>query len=52
MIALIFIAVILLAAFDVYRKSTIKLAEIELQREKVALESKQLDHLAKTQQVE
>lgn len=43
MITIIFAGIILLAAFDVYRKSEIKLADIQLQREKVSLEHKQLE---------
>lgn len=34
---------LLLIAFDMHRKSEIKLAEIQLQRDKIALEQKQLE---------
>lgn len=34
---------LLLAAFDLHRKSQIKLAEIQLQRDKITLEQKQLE---------
>ena len=34
---------LLLVAFDMYRKSQIKLAEIHLQRDKIALEQKLLE---------
>ncbi|MGH2318645.1 hypothetical protein ACRC6Q_12805 [Planococcus sp. SE5232] len=34
---------LLLIAFEMYRKSQIKLAEIQLQRDKIALEQKQLE---------
>ncbi|EGA88453.1 hypothetical protein GPDM_15239 [Planococcus donghaensis MPA1U2] len=45
MITIIFTGLILLAAFDIYRKSEIKLADIQLEREKLALEHKQLEKL-------
>ncbi|MCH4826741.1 hypothetical protein [Planococcus halocryophilus] len=45
MITIIFTGSILLAAFDIQRKSEIKLADIQLQREKLALEHKQLEKL-------
>ena len=45
MITIISIGTILLAAFDIHRRSEIKLADIQLQREKVSLEHKQLEKM-------
>ncbi|MDJ0331796.1 MULTISPECIES: hypothetical protein [Planococcus] len=45
MIAIVFVGLILLAAFDIYRKSAIKLADIQLQRDKVSLEHTQREKL-------
>jgi len=42
------IGFLLLAAFDMHRKSQIQLAEIQLQRDKFALEQKQLELRAKS----
>ncbi|WP_188074763.1 hypothetical protein [Planococcus sp. ANT_H30] len=45
MIAIVFVGLTLLAAFDIYRKSAIKLADIQLQRDKVSLEHTQREKL-------
>lgn len=43
LMAIIGVGFFLLAGFDIYRKSQIKLAEIQLERDKIALEQKQLE---------
>lgn len=43
LMAIIGVGFLLLAGFDTYRKSQIKLAEIHLERDKIALEQKQLE---------
>lgn len=43
LLAIVGIGFLLLAGFDIYRKSQIKLAEIQLERDKIALEHKQLE---------
>ncbi|MDQ0428499.1 hypothetical protein QOZ98_001325 [Planomicrobium stackebrandtii] len=43
LMAIIGVGFLLLAGFDIYRKSQIKLAEIHLERDKIALEQKQLE---------
>ncbi|MBT2569745.1 hypothetical protein [Planococcus sp. ISL-110] len=43
LLAIIGSGFLLLVGFDIYRKSQIKLAEIHLQRDKLALEQKQLE---------
>ena len=43
LVAILGTSFLLLAAFDMYRKSQIQLAEIQLQRDKIALEQKQLE---------
>lgn len=43
LLAILGTGALLLAAFDLHRKSQVKLAEIQLQRDQVALEQKQLE---------
>ncbi|ANU12000.1 hypothetical protein [Planococcus antarcticus] len=50
LLAILGTGLLLLAGFDIYRKSQIKLADIQLQRDKLALEHNQLDKLTKDQQ--
>lgn len=43
LLAIVGISFLLLVGFDIYRKSQIKLAEIQLERDKVALKHKQVE---------